>query len=245
LDIVAQATKIIDEAQKNNVILRALGGMAIAMHCPSAKDRLLGRVYVDIDLVGHEKQSSAIKKLLIEMGFEPNKRFNALHGSKRLQFWDTKRKIDIDIFLDVFEMCHKINLKDRLDLDQHTIPLADLLITKLQVVELNEKDVRDIIAMLRDHEIDEGEPDKIDVDYIAKLCSGDWGLYKTLTMNAQKTASLLDDYALQEADKRKVKSRIAAFLKRLEEQPKSMKWKIRAKLGDRTKWYETVEEVKR
>jgi hypothetical protein len=245
LDIVEQATKIIDEAQKNNIVLRAVGGVAIGMRCPSAKHRNLIRNYVDIDLVGHAKQDKGIKQVLTDMGFEPNKRFNALHGKKRLQFWDTKKNIDIDIFLDVFEMCHKFDLKNRIELDDHTIPLADLLMTKLQIVKINEKDIRDIIAILGDHGFGSKSNEMIDLDYISKLCSEDWGLYKTLSMNAEKISKFVDDYALKDEHTQTVKSRIKTFLKRLEDEPKSMRWRMRAKVGERSKWYEDVEEVKR
>jgi hypothetical protein len=236
---------IIDKAEENNVTLRAVGGVAIGMRCPSAKHRSLIRNYVDIDLVGHAKQDKGIKKVLTDMGFEPNKRFNALHGKKRLQFWDTKKNIDIDIFLDVFEMCHKFDLKDRIDLDKYTIPLADLLMTKLQIVKINEKDIRDIIAILSDHDFGGKSNEMIDLDYIAKQCSEDWGLYKTLSMNAEKVSKFVNDYALNDEQTRSIKSKIRSFLKRLEDEPKSMRWRMRARVGERSKWYEDVEEVKR
>ena len=245
MDIVEQATKIIEEAQKNKVVLRAIGGTAIGIRCPSAKHRSFIRDYADIDLVGHAKQDKDIKNLFADLGFEPNKRFNALHGRKRLQFSNIRGKIDVDIFLDVFEMCHKFNFKDRLELDKYTIPLADLLMTKLQIVQINEKDVRDIIVMIKDHEYGRKEPDQIDLDYIAKLCSEDWGLWKTLSMNVDKISKMVADYGLSEDEARKIKSRLTAFLKRLDEEPKSMRWRMRAAMGESTPWYETVEEVKR
>ncbi|WXG44201.1 MAG: hypothetical protein WED04_09230 [Promethearchaeati archaeon SRVP18_Atabeyarchaeia-1] len=245
MDIVQQATRIIDEAQKSRVVLRALGGTAIGMRCPSAKHRNLIRDYADIDLVGHAKQDKSIKELFTGLGFEPNKRFNALHGKKRLQFSNTKEKIDVDIFLDVFQMCHKFDFKDRLELDSYTIPLADLLMTKLQVVQINEKDIRDIVVILKDHDYGSRDPDKIDLDYIAKLCSGDWGLWKTLSMNAEKISKMVADYGLSDDDTRRIKSKLASFLRRLEEEPKSMRWRMRAARGESSPWYETVEEVRR
>jgi hypothetical protein len=245
LDIVEQATKIIDEAEKNKIVLRALGGTAIGMRCPSAKHRNLIRDYADIDLIGHAKQDRAIKTLFIDLGFEPNKRFNALHGRKRLQFSNIKGKIDVDIFLDVFEMCHRFDFKDRLALDQYTIPLADLLMTKLQIVQINEKDIRDAVVILKDHEYGSDDTEKIDLDYIAKLCSGDWGLWKTLSMNAEKISKMVANYGLPEEDARKIKSKLNTFLRRLDEEPKSMKWRWRSRTGEKSPWYETVEEVKR
>nr|MDO8098840.1 hypothetical protein [Candidatus Njordarchaeota archaeon] len=159
--------------------------------------------------------------------------------------WDTKKKIDIDIFLDVFEMCHKFTLKDRLRLDQYTIPLADLLITKLQVVELNDKDVKDIICIVKDHDLGGENNEQIDIDYIAKLCSEDWGLWKTLSVNAKKIIEMIDGFDLPPTDKKAVASRLSNFLKKTDDHPKSLRWRMRSKLGESSKWYETVEEVRR
>jgi hypothetical protein len=182
----------------------------------------------------------AIGKVLGGLGFEPIEVSNALPGARRLKFLDKKNNIDIDVFLDVFEMCHKLDFKNRLNLDQYTLSLADLLMTKLQIVELVGKDVRDILAILLDHEYGSGDPEKINLDYIAGLCADDWGLWKTFSMNVEKVAELVDEYSLKENGKRKIKSQLAAFLKRLEDEPKTSKWQKRAKVGEKSKWYETV-----
>jgi hypothetical protein len=242
--IVNEAKAIIEEGKANNVTLRALGGTAIAIHCPSARSKALMRDYPDIDLAGHAKEAKGITKAFGDLGFLPNKRFNALHGAKRLKFAEENSETDVDVFLDVFEMCHKLDFKDRLELDEYTISLADLLMTKLQIVELNEKDVRDVIALVLDHNFGPDQ-DQIDYDYIAKLCGDDWGLWKTLSNNAQNISGQVDNYAITEDEKKKAKLRLEVFLKRLEDEPKGTRWKLRARVGESRKWYETVEEVVR
>ena len=242
--IVNEAKAIIEEGKANNVTLRALGGTAIAMHCPSARNKALMRDYPDIDLAGHAKEAKGITKAFGDLGFLPNKRFNALHGAKRLKFAEENSETDVDVFLDVFEMCHKLDFKDRLELDEYTISLADLLMTKLQIVELNEKDIRDVIALVLDHNFGPSQ-EQIDYDYIAKLCGDDWGLWKTLSINVKNISEQVDNYAITEDEKQKVKLRLEVFLKRLEDEPKGTRWKLRARVGESRKWYETVEEVVR
>jgi hypothetical protein len=242
--MVNEAKAIIDEARANNVTLRALGGTAVGIHCPSARQKGLMREYPDIDLVGHAKEAKGITKVFADLGFERNKRFNALHGTKRLKFAEENSETDVDVFLDVFEMCHKLDFKDRLGLDEYTISLADLLLTKLQIVELNEKDIRDTIAIVLDHDFGGGQ-EQIDQDYIAKLCGDDWGLWKTISMSTQKIMENLNDYEITEEEKQKVRLRLEGFLKRLEAEPKGTRWKLRARVGESRKWYETVEEVVR
>jgi hypothetical protein len=241
---VNEARAIIDEARESNLTLRALGGTAVAMRCPSAGRRALVREYPDIYLVGHAKEIERIREVLTRLEFEPDERFNAAHGAKRLKFFNLKGEMDVNIFLDVFEMWHKLDLKDRLDLDEYTISLADLLITKLQIVELKEKDVRDVTAILLDHAPGKGR-DEIDGDYIAKLCSDDWGLWKTLSMNSRKIMESLNGFDLREDEKQKVKLTLEDFLKKLEAEPKSTRWKTRASIGEKSKWYITVEEETR
>ena len=148
-----EAKRILDEAKGRGIILRLFGGVAVKYHCPSATHRSLQRSYPDLDFFGRGKQGREIRKLFLDLGYEPNQRFNALHGVTRLIFEDAKNQRVVDIFLDVFRMCHTLHLGDRLSLDDYTIPISDLLLTKLQVVEINEKDIRDLIVILKDHDV--------------------------------------------------------------------------------------------
>jgi len=135
----------------------------VRFRCPSATHRNLERKYADIDFMGLKKQSKQIKGLFQnDLGYTPREIFNALQGDKRLIFNDLENERRIDIFLDVFEMCHRFDFKDRLVKDKITLPIADLLATKLQVVEITEREYRDIIALVHDHEITDGDsPDSI------------------------------------------------------------------------------------
>jgi len=153
-------------------------------------------------------------------------------------FFDLTKKRRIDIFLDYFDMCHKIDLKDRLTLEPLTIPLADLLATKLQIFKTNEKDFKDIIAMLLDHDVvDSDQPDAINRERLAKLCADDWGIYKTFTIVIDKTAKVLDSFDLPANDKETVRERLRRISDMIEKEPKSMKWKMRAKVGEKKVWY--------
>ncbi len=147
------ALRILEEAKSRAITLRLLGGVAVKYHCPSASLRTLQCYYPDLDFFGTGEQGQSIRKLFRDLGYKPNQRFNALQGETRLIFEDPESERRVDIFLDVFHMCHTLHIGKRLALDDYTIPITDLLLTKLQIVEINEKDVRDIIAILRDHEV--------------------------------------------------------------------------------------------
>src|SRR3989449_5459721 len=135
-----EARRILQASSEKKVVLRLIGGVAIAMRCPSASREGLRRDYVDMDLVGHEKQSKAIKNFFSEMGYQPRERFNAMMGRKRLIFNDLVNHRRVDIFLDVFEMCHRVDLAERGELEALTLPLPDPLATKPPDVQIHDKD---------------------------------------------------------------------------------------------------------
>ncbi|MEM3489572.1 MAG: hypothetical protein QXO75_07985, partial [Nitrososphaerota archaeon] len=173
----------------------------------------------------------------------PHERFNALHGERRLLYYDESNGSRIDFLLDYFEMCHKIDLRERLRIDNVTIPLADLLLTKLQIVELTEKDIKDLAVLLIDHELsDKDEEDRINVKYIAKLCSNDWGLEKTIKMTFDKVLDWTKKAPINEQHRNTIVSRIEKIRSVIDAEPKSMKWKMRAKIGEKVRWYEIPEE---
>jgi hypothetical protein len=243
-DVLKEAERIISTAESQNITLRLLGGTAIGIRCPSAKHRAVARTYPDIDLAGLKKQARSIRKFFSTMGYEDNKMFNALRGSTRLMFFDLPNKRRVDIFLDNFDMCHKFDLRDRLTIDPKTLSLADLLATKLQVVKTNEKDIKDMVALLLDHDVvTSDQPEKVNGMRLAKLCADDWGIYKTFTSVLAKILVVLEQFQLSPEEKKLVKDRIDRITKLIEDEPKSMRWKMRARVGEKSVWYKMPEDV--
>ena len=240
-----EAKRIIEVAQQKKIILRLFGGVSFYFRCPSATHRSLARNYVDIDFVGRAKQSKEIKQLFVELGYVPRDRFNAMQGYRRLIFNDIEHQRRVDIFLDVFEMCHKFNFKDRLEIDQYTISLADMLATKLQIVEINQKDLKDVVSMFMDHDVSSDDtPETINGGYLAKLCADDWGIYKTFVTNLDRILGMMNDFALEDTEKTVVADRVTRLKKMIEDAPKSFKWKMRARVGEKVQWYELPEADK-
>ena len=244
-DIYEETKRILGSARERNVVLRLLGGMAIRFHCPIALASPLSRKYVDIDIVGHAKQSKDIKRLFVDLGYTPRNRFNAMHGDKRLIFNDIEHERRVDIFLDVFEMCHKFNFKDRLNIEPYTLSLADLIATKLQVVQMTEREYKDLICLLLNHLVGtKDDPETINGAYLAKLASDDWGIYMTFKQTIHNQVGALDSYELTPEQQRIVKDRAQQILNMIEKAPKSMRWKMRARVGEKVPWYELPEPDK-
>ena len=243
-DPVEEAKRIIDLAQNRNIQLKLLGGVAFYFRCPSARSDKLRRKYVDLDFICRKDHAAKLNSLFTELDYVPREVFNALQGDRRLIYNDLRNSRRVDIFLDIFEMCHKFNFKERLNVDDsfYTIPLADLLLTKLQIVEFNHKDLNDMACMIIDHDVSESEDgDFINGGYIAEICSGQWGIYKTVITNLSNLDSHISSLELDESTKTIASSRIDCIRKLIESAPKSMKWKLRASVGEKVKWYELPE----
>lgn len=240
-DAGKEALRVIHAAEAKGVQLRLLGGLAIKLRCERSDDRTLSRNYADIDLVGYSKQRRNIVRLFPEIGYSPRDVFNKLQAD-RLIFQDLEHRRRIDVFLDHMKMCHKLDFKGRLHLHPVTIPLADLLMTKLQVVETTEREIKDTITLLIDHpvgEIDDG--DVINGRYIAQACADDWGIFKTFTTNMKKLRQFLPTYLPTQEDSDKVRERLDKLRQMIDEAPKSSRWKLRAMVGEKKTWYELPE----
>lgn len=241
-DVVEESKRIIQGASDSKVTLRLLGGVAVRLSSPSSLKEPLKRGYRDADFVGRSEETRKIKELFTGLGYVPRETFNAMQGGRRLIFNDMPNKRRVDIFQDYFEMCHKFDLRARLSLRPDTLPMADLLETKLQIVQMSEKDYRDILALLIDHELGTDDAgDAVNAHHVVGLCADDWGVYKTFTGSLEKVIGNLDGYRLEAADRKSAEEKAQKLLEDIEEAPKSFKWKVRARVGERVAWYETPE----
>ncbi len=201
-NLLEESQRILRAASNSGVTLRLVGGVAVRLSCPSSAKDPLKRVYRDADLVGRADETRKIKDLFVGLGYTPRETFNAMQGGRRLVFNDLTNKRRVEIFQDFFEMCHKFDLRRRLALRADTLPMADLLETKLQIVQMNDKDYRDMLALLIDHELgndDRGET--LNATHLVGLCADDWGIYKTFTDSLEKVIGNLDVYALNRPDR--------------------------------------------
>ena len=247
-DVEQEMQRIVTEAQEEDIFLRLIGGLAFKMHCPHAAHRALEREYPDIDFVTDKASARQLLEFLPSLGYTPNKTLNTLSGDQRQLYYDEINGRQIDIFIGDFEMCHKLPMRDRvLHVEPLTVPLAELFLSKAQIIKLNHKDVLDLLALLLDHEVGHSDDETINGDIIAELCAKDWGLYTTISLNIDKLQNILaqGDLELDEAQATTIQQRLAAIQEAMDAAPKTMQWKLRAKVGTRVRWYQEVEEVRR
>jgi hypothetical protein len=241
-DIVAEGERLLGIAAGEGVPMRLLGGVAVRLKAPEIP-AALDRVYKDIDLAVTKKGASAADKLLRDAGYEPHVSFNAMHARERGLYFDGENDRQVDLFIHSFRMCHEIPLGDRLEVETGTVPLAELMLTKLQIIEVNEKDIRDTVLLFHGHEIADHDNGAVNGARIAALCAADWGLWRTITANLERCRGHVGDYDLPTADRDRIAARFDELLERIEAEPKGRGWRLRAKVGDRKRWYELPEEV--
>ncbi|HSL01549.1 MAG TPA: hypothetical protein VK869_14535 [Rubrobacteraceae bacterium] len=242
-DMEEEALRVARAAEREGIDLRLLGGVAIKMRAEDGLHPAFRREYADLDWIAPKGASGAAQKLFEALGYSPQVRFNAIHGRERLLFFDEQHERQVDVLIGAFRMSHEIRLGERLALEPLTIPLAELMLTKLQIVELNEKDVKDALALLYDHPVEDEDGDAVNGGQIARLCASDWGLWRTFTANLDALGGRLAPYDLSDEDKRRIHGRIRELQERIEEEPKTFVWKMRSKIGDRKRWYDLPEEV--
>jgi hypothetical protein len=241
-DIVAEGGRLLALADDNDVDLRLLGGVAVRLHAPEVP-AALDRQYKDLDIAIPKKASGPLDDLLRNAGYNPHVSFNAMHARERGLFFDDDHGRQVDVFVDSFRMCHAIPLADRFAAEKGTVPLAELLLTKLQIIELNEKDIRDTVLLLHGHEISDHDDETVNGARIAQLCASDWGLWRTITTNLERCREHIDDYDLPAPEREQIADRFGEIVERVEAEPKSRGWKLRAKVGERKRWYDLPEEV--
>jgi hypothetical protein len=245
-EFINNAHQIVDEAQKQGAMLRLLGAVAFNIHCPTYNSfqEKANRHFTDLDFAAYFNHNDPIRKVFERLGFTEDREVAVVYARQRLVFDNMKSGLHIDIFFDKLDFCHPIPWARRLEVDSPTIPLAELLLEKMQIIQLNEKDVIDTLMLVREHPINNGDQETINSARIASMCSKDWGLWRTITMNLRKVKDLSQNYNWLAADDRKqIVGRIDELLQIIDKEPKSAAWNLRSKLGDRVKWYKEVHEI--
>lgn len=237
---------IIKVSEEAGLLLRVIGSLAFQMHCPQFGylQAAMGRAYTDIDFGAYGRQSKQISGLMASLGYTDNREVFIASEGERAIFDKPSTGLHVDVFYEKLDFCHAIYWKDRLEVDSPTIPLTELLLEKMQIVRINEKDVIDTIMLLLEHPLGDVDKETINIKRAAALCANEWGLWRTASMNLNKVKQLAQSYEqLTPEQKTKVESQVNEILARLDKEPKPIAWRLRARVGDRVKWYKEVDEV--
>jgi hypothetical protein len=243
--IETEVERILEATTKAGLTLRLAGSLAVLSRCPrfgflASQDR----IYRDIDLAGYADQARGVQEQMTRLGYRENREVFVLAEGSRAIFEHASNELHVDVFYDKLDFCHVISLDGRLEADSPTVPLAELLLGKMQIVKISRKDIVDSIVLLLEHPLGEVDREAVNVGRIARLCAADWGLWRTATMNLDKVRRAVEAYSqFDSTQTAHVVAQLDALLARIGVERKSLPWRLRAMVGDRIKWYKDVEEV--
>lgn len=243
-----EARKLTDAAQREGLILRVMGPIALHYYFPDhvelymRMERLGDRVFTDIDYASYGKSRGKIVPFFEKQGYELEKRAAMMSGGTRHIYFGARIPM-IDVFFDKLDYNHPIDYRNRLEIHPYCVSLTDLLLQKLQIVKINDKDLKDAMLLLLAGQIGDRDNNRVNLKYVAKLMSDDWGFYYTSIMNLNKIQAAVNGVpAISEQDRIIINEKAEAIIKIIENEPKSGKWKSRAKTGTSKIWYKEVSD---
>src|SRR3990170_1585132 len=243
-DFYDERTRILEALARDenrHIPLRLIGALAFRTHCPrfGYLQEALGRAFTDIDFASYQRFFKDIQRFLAALGYQEDKMVSRLFGEHRMLFHDPVNGRHIDIFFDRLHFSHTIPLDGRLEADSPTLPLAELLLEKMQIARINEKDLIDTIMLLREHPLGPGDDETVNLRVVTGLTSRDWGLWRTVTGNLTIVGEHLLSYPQLNADDRRILAeRLQELRQAIDDAPKTPGWRLRAAVGERVKWYE-------
>lgn len=247
---IEEAAKLVEAARSRGIVLRVMGGMAVYMRCPDEfKDvwrklkRLGDRVFTDIDFVSYSRHKNDMIDLMRNFGYQTDSQLIMQAGKNRQIFYGGKVPM-VEVFYDRLDMNHVIEYDGTLEADSPTVPLAELMLQKLQIVKINDKDLKDLAVLFATHDLGKGDPEKIDVDLVnERYMQSDWSFFYTATTNLGKVVETVKGFdVLTDSDRQRIVDRAGRILKAVNDSPKTARWKLRAKMGPKVKWYNDVDE---
>lgn len=242
VSLLDEAKHLIDAAGERGIVLRLLGGLAIQYLTPELPPRT--RSGQDLDLGSHSSHRRQLTAFLEETGYVPDKMFNALHGDRQLYFTHGQSGLAIDVLLDKLHMSHTLQFRDRLERLPYTLDPMDLLLSKLQIFELNEKDADDCLRLLVSFRLeDSDDPSAMDLRILKEIVADDWGWWRTITLNLERIRSIAQSGHSLSGAKLDPLEQLRLLEDAAESVPKSRRWKLRSKVGERKRWYELPDET--
>lgn len=261
-DFIKEALNIVSKAKEKNIVLRIIGGLAVRLHIKDDPLAVLVykrrfdnsmNVFADLDLVGYRKQRGDIEKMFVQLQYQPDRMINPLFGDRRLIFYHPKGYFHIDVFLDKLEFSHDIIFYDkqdkrRLEFSFPAITPTDIVLEKLQIHQINKKDLIDLIALFANKSITSSDEDgSINGSYIAKILSQDWGFWYDATNNLSMVNYVAKDMLakgdIQETMYDKMLQKIGCLQQLIEKEPKTKDWIKRSQIGTKKPWYREVSDI--
>ena len=244
-ELNVEASRLISDGEEAGIVLRALGSVGVGLHCPPSLAEMTSRDRrpKDIDLVGRKQDRRGLRAFFDSRGYEADRNMLVAMEGSRYLFRSASRNIDVDVWVDVLDLCHRIDVSGRMG-EGPSLAIEDLLLSKLQIVELTENDIQDLSCLLSIHDLGgphlgkaADDPETVDVAYLISILGDDWGFWRTVTDNLRRLVS----HVHSEGPAGNSRRWAELLLSELEQCPKTIRWRLRARVGERVKWWQDVD----
>lgn len=246
----AEALEVIADAEAAGVTLRMVGSAALRLHCPAPGALMdeLNRPAKDIDFVVRAEHRKGMRRVLEARGYQVDRDLLVAMEGARYTFHHDVGGYDVDVFVQRLNFCHSIEVRDRLDRHPHTIPIEELLLSKLQVIEPTVTDFIDVAVLLATHPVASAAPgpESVDAGHIARLLARDWGFHHTATRNLTRLRERLEHgvpLPRGRAEHAAAADGAGSLLAEIERCPKTLAWRLRDRIGERKQWWQDVDDV--
>ena len=243
--LTEEGQSILQATREAGLLARLVGTVAVALHCSDGKQWLLPPTRATLEMVGRASDADALAEVIRRLGFDPLRPFNQEHRRERLIFRKRTPELCVDIQLDAYEGFHRLEVLGSLRAEEEFLAPADLLLLCLQRAESSEADLREIVALVWDHELSAGPASEaIDVSRVSSVCAEDWGWYRTATKNLDRLIFTGSWGGLPESPV--LMERLKRLREEIEKSPKGTRWQMRAAIGDAVRWYRipsSIEEL--
>lgn len=238
-ELEKESQRLISAANSAQLKLCVMDPIAAWARTTFARPRIMQPEKRQLDLLASSDQANLVARVFDRVGYQANQRFNAMNSSRYLNFNEPTRKISVIVFLDAYDMYHRVDLTTVLAQNEKVMTETGLALMRLQNVEITIQELDELCALFLEHELSAGaEKGKIDATQITRLCTDDWGWYRTVTANLERMQPFASR-ELSPSEETRVVDRVRRLRQGIESAPKSFRWQTRARLGDSVRWYET------
>ncbi|MCX6024846.1 MAG: roadblock/LC7 domain-containing protein [Chloroflexi bacterium] len=239
MSMMQEAQRVVEAAKEKGIEIRVTGSVGVHMHCPKSRDWMVLPTLPVIELVGRQEQGEPLVALLAHLGYEPRMRLFEMRGIRHFIIHKAKSDLVLHVFLNAYEVFHRVEFLEVLSREAVTLPPTHLLLSSLQVVDASEMVLREVGALLAEHDLGVGsQPETLDASAVTDVCAEDWGWFRTATTNLDMLTQVLPFWK-DLPDRDKLRDRIGRLRKSIEGAPKSMRWQMRARVGESVRWYQT------
>ncbi len=238
-ELEQETNRLIESAKNSQFVLCAIDPIPLWQCCLQTHHLVAAPEKRHLDFVCRATDGGAVTRLFERLGYQANQRFNEMYGTRRLNYLHSMRDISVDVYLDAFEMYHRLDLTAVLSQQATVLPETPITLIRLQLVETPDTALSDLCALLLEHDLSVGpEKERIDASHITRLCADDWGWYKTVTLNLDRLVAFAQA-KLSPSESNTVSERVRRVRQSIEGAPKSLRWQTRARIGEGMRWYET------